>query len=225
MSQGIRFSSLPKVQSDTVFVVCSGESAKGIDLNVLHDHGIVIAVNQAWRGLDRAHLWMTVDVVNTTLPPKDYKVGHMYAVVEQTFATPRNPVPRYRYSPDDRLKYLHMLTRYNCSRPASDVWVEGLSEDTRVLVAHNSGYAAFNAAYLLARRRIIIFGMDGQGNYFYGPQPQRRSFQYGLLPQMMASTVQQTVDKGLEVINASPNSTVDCYPRCSPQDALSKLVS
>lgn len=218
--KGITFSVLPNTVSDTVFVVCSGESAKGIDLNRLHRHGIVIAVNQSWRGLNRAHLWVTVDVVNTTLPPADYKVGHMYAVVEQTFGSNRHPVPRYRVSPDKRLKFLQMLMAHNGSRIAEHNWMEGLSEDKRVLVGHNSGYAAFNAAYLLAGARIIIFGMDAQGDYFYGPQAASRSFQYGVLPDMMASTVEQTKAKGIEVINASPDSRVDCYPRLDPHEVI-----
>ena len=105
----------------------------------------------------------------------------------------------------------------------------GLEEDPQVL-AHgfNSGHAAINLAYHLGAARIILLGFDmlndGTQTHFHDGYPTRaagdKMYQDKFLPgfKQLNSEIRNT---GIEILNASPHSRLNVFPKITIQQALS----
>lgn len=93
----------------------------------------------------------------------------------------------------------------------------------------NSGFQALNlAASMFGARRIILIGFDMNdqgGLHFYGRNrwslannPDHTNFRRWI--ENMASAAPMLWSRGVEVVNASPNSSLKCFPMRSIEDAL-----
>ncbi len=99
----------------------------------------------------------------------------------------------------------------------------GLADDALVQ-GNNSGYQAINLAYVLGASRVILLGYDmrGQGEHWFGRHDQSK----GLGANTDYSTFvrhfeqMQPQDYGLEVINCSRESALECFPRMRLREAL-----
>jgi hypothetical protein len=98
----------------------------------------------------------------------------------------------------------------------------GLSDDPRTI--HNggtSGYGALNLAYLKGAKFIVLLGydyctVDGRRHWYDGETSS--SWDQAVLDQWAAafrSTTAQLRAKGVTVVNASPISRVDAFPKLS----------
>jgi len=105
---------------------------------------------------------------------------------------------------------------------------EGLTSDpTKVSWNSNSGAASINLAYHFGARRIILLGFDmnvsdtathwhtGHGNK---PAVIKKSFDrhMGKFPKV----AEDAKALGIEILNASPTSTLDMFPRVNLKDVL-----
>ena len=101
-----------------------------------------------------------------------------------------------------------------------------VSTDPRGLcTGRNSGYQAINLAYLAGSRRIVLLGYDGKRinkkSHWFGDHPAptsdaemdafRRSFRDG---------AKRFRELGIEILNASPDSAIDAFPRVTVEEAL-----
>lgn len=95
----------------------------------------------------------------------------------------------------------------------------GLSDDPERLATGNSCYGALGVAYALGARRIAILGLDGtRAGYWHLNARPRGSFDH--LPVLFASAWPQLSRRGVEVLNGSPQSRIDCFARVRPEEAV-----
>lgn len=92
----------------------------------------------------------------------------------------------------------------------------------------NSGFQALNIALQFGARRVLLVGFDmhvGSGVHWYG----RNTWQGANNPQMsnlmhwrdvFEQQAPRLADRGIEVINASPDSALTCFRRVSFEQAL-----
>lgn len=105
---------------------------------------------------------------------------------------------------------------------------EGLSRDASAIVTGmNSGHQVINIVALAGARRIVLLGYDGKHGsggrrHWFGDHPDRTPF-----PQELANNVKhyRTLveplrELGVAVVNASPDTAVDAFPRATLEAAL-----
>ena len=102
----------------------------------------------------------------------------------------------------------------------------GLSLDPQALVTgRNSGFQALNLAVLAGAKKIILIGFDGQlvagKDHFHGghqrPTPPAA---YPLYRQAMSAAENALIAAGVEVVNCSPGSAIDSFPKMRLEDVL-----
>jgi hypothetical protein len=215
-------------EGETAFLVGGGPSLIGFDPARLAGLGRVIAINrmvlpfQAWPGLP------TADVMYFCDASFWHRDG---AAIRAFYRGPRIvTLARLPNDPD-----LLRLTRHARL---------GLSSDPRQLChGANSGYQAINLAYLFGAARIVLLGFDlkvsvstGRTHAHGGYLPPNHSINDRLVYQGEVShqlgqvhlpkfaTLQDPLAlAGVEVINASPHSALDVWPRMSIDEALAAL--
>lgn len=113
----------------------------------------------------------------------------------------------------------------------------GLSDDARVChVPTTSGYGALNWAYGWGAKRILLLGYDYCSNgerhwYPNGGDPdgdtagERALDLWDQWAPAYESTLPQLQAAGVEVLNASAQSRITAFPRCSPEEGLAWMTS
>ena len=105
----------------------------------------------------------------------------------------------------------------------------GLEEDPQTL-AHgfNSGYAAINLAYHLGAKRIILLGFDmtndGNETHFHDGYPTRAAGNKIYADKFLPGFKQLNAEiklKGIHILNASPYSKLNIFPKITLEQALS----
>jgi hypothetical protein len=104
---------------------------------------------------------------------------------------------------------------------------KGLSLDPEALVTgRNSGFQAMNLAVLAGAKRIVLLGFDGAPQHdgrehFHGPHPRPTpSAAYPLYRQAMSAAENPLIDSGIEVVNCSPGTQIDSFPKARLEDVL-----
>lgn len=117
---------------------------------------------------------------------------------------------------------VHMLR--NKTHPEHGV---GLSLDPQALVTgRNSLFQSLNMAVLAGAKRVILLGCDGQpaedgrSHWFGSHQRPTPNAAYPLYRQAMSAARESIQAAGVLVINASPESAIDSFPKMNLQDAL-----
>jgi hypothetical protein len=200
--------------------VCSGPSLTGIDLSPLQNHVTTITVNGSWRAANWADFWFTGDpwgIHGPQLPPESF-TGALYAAISQDHGTGTALSIKHRREPSERVSCVQAIFDNNYEKSIKERRCYGLSEDCRAIAGGNSGYGALNMAYLMRPRNIVIFGLDGNSGYFYNTGETNRDLDH--LPEYFESSVDQLKAKGIQVINASPESKITCFPKVDPTDAI-----
>ena len=98
---------------------------------------------------------------------------------------------------------------------------EGLElESDGLRTGHNSGYQAINLAVLLGVKRIILLGYDMQDkgpevSHWFGNHSWKegRSPPYQMFLRSYPSLAKETKKLGIEVINCSMNSKLECFKK------------
>ena len=102
--------------------------------------------------------------------------------------------------------------------------IEGLEDSPNGLrTGANSGYQAINLAVHLGARRIILLGYDmkpsnGRSHWF-GEHPDRVDPPYSTMLASFPSLVDPLRKRGVEVINCTPDSALDVFPKMDLKDA------
>jgi hypothetical protein len=104
---------------------------------------------------------------------------------------------------------------------------KGLSLDPqRLVTGRNSGFQALNLAILAGAKRIVLLGFDGQQNpagrdHFHGGHPRPTpAAAYPLYRQAMSFAENAILDAGVEVLNCSPGSVYNNFPKVKLEDVL-----
>lgn len=102
----------------------------------------------------------------------------------------------------------------------------GLSVDPEALITgRNSGFQALNMATLAGAKRILLLGYDGdplQGKtHWHGEHPRPTPVEAYPHYRLAFSAVESDLKKmGVEVINCSPGSAIDTFPKIPIERAL-----
>lgn len=201
----LTYATVPQLwPGSTIVCLATGPSLTQADVDTCRDRARVIAIKNAY---DLA-------------PWSDVVYG---AGVDQTKWWQRN---------GDRVAAEHQGLRFTLD-PAASKWasllrwgtVEGLStEPDRLALGRNSGYQAINLAVLLGAAKIILLGYDmktagPRENFFEGPT-KGPSHRFADWRPFFATLVDPLRRLDVSVINCTPGSALDCFPKMSLSEAL-----
>lgn len=186
-------------------IVGGGPSLKGFDFSQLEGLGHVIAVNSSYHDLPFADLIFSADLGfmkrhRTALANHGTPVVFGVPIAEGEYQF--DVIPGATYIRRDR--------------------VEGtLSLDPAVIqTSGNSGLAAFNYAVLKKPKVIFCFGLDFTSDHYaperYTHQPRDHNARYYPRWALNFEPTAPVLEKlGISVVNASPQSNLTVFPRCT----------
>lgn len=204
-------------------IVGSGPSVarvKDYDYSSLSENVIVLAVNTSIMFLNHADMWFSVDSSSLNIRcsklAQDAGIPVVWCVSDNSMVRPSVGVTIFKkkYNPK-KLNRTPLcpedwLVRWGC--------VLGFSDQTNVLHTGNSVYTAMNLAYLDNPRKIALLGVDGSKNRSIGGNHAPGNLTH--LPLLFESAIEQLARKDIQVLNGSPDSSVTCFERASPEAAI-----
>lgn len=220
---GVRWGKIDTtLKPEKIVIVATGPSLIGFNYNLLKDKGYyVICVNDAWKSVPFADAWFTLDphgFHKQQLPTHPFS-GKLFAAVPEDFGLPNARIKDHQCIAPTKVTYLHRIIWHTFSNmPTEEQLFWGLNEDTGSINTLNSGYGAFGMAYHYRPKKILLLGIDASRGYAHDPSCMTRPLNH--LPTIFRSTLPQIEAAGIEVINGSLLSNVDCFPRFSPLTAL-----
>ena len=230
---GSRFSEVvPAWMDETVVIIGGGPSLTFEQVGLIrrgHEAGRVriIAVNDAyllspWAEVHYAadakwHAWHTAGIAKPALGLSAAEVRERWAAfagekcsIECSGAAITSP-------------RVHVMR--NAAYPYHST---GLSLDSRGLITgRNSGFQAFNLATLAGGKTILLVAFDGkpdaQGkNHWFGEHPsQTNPLIYEEIRRAFSAAERAIAAAGVRVINCSPGSAIDSFPKMELEKALS----
>jgi len=102
---------------------------------------------------------------------------------------------------------------------------EGFDPDPSCIrVAGNSGYQAVHLAMHASASRILLLGFDMKGGHWHGPHPYSLSNPIDAFftrwVQRFATLVPAARQMGVEIINCTPGSAIECFPRMTVEECI-----
>jgi hypothetical protein len=196
-----------------VFIIAGGPSLGGFDFSKLRNK-TCIAINKAIFVLPRAHiLWWSDTRFYKMFQEEIDNHSALYKVTGLT------KTQSLQY-PDDVYKY--RFTGHGGYDEREECLKDG----------NNSGYASLHLAMKLGARKIILLGYDfkkdgEQTHWHEGHTDERgksiavgpRTYEDKMLPYFI-SLQQKAIEVGTEIINASPNSKLELWPKKELEDVL-----
>lgn len=103
---------------------------------------------------------------------------------------------------------------------------EGLSKDpTGIMTGSHSGYQLVNIASLTQAARVILLGYDCRQvngkRHFFGDHPDRSEPPYESVRIRYNTMAAAAKALGIEIVNATPGSAIDSFPRAELESILS----
>jgi hypothetical protein len=188
----------------TVAVVASGPSLKGADLGALE--GIpTIAVNDSWRLVPFAQVLYAAD--------REWWEYH-------------KGVPQFqgeKWTQHKGAKQWPARAAEMGLRVIRSAPLPGLScEPSLIHTGANSAYQVLNLAVLAGASRVLLLGCDMKGPHWFGKHPGKlhRPSPYSRFRKAFEGVAPQLVQLGVEVINCSPISAIQAYPKMPLEEAL-----
>lgn len=200
-----------EARAETVLIVGAGPSASLIDWQTFRlPHVHIIAVAQMAKYLPDFDSWITVDpeVTNRAIMAnKPRKDAVYYAAVPDDYGTPDPAIYWHKGPSEIDIVYLRRLTRHRS--PAKSV--PRLAEDAQYIHSGNSGYGALGLAYHMQPKKIGLIGIDGYGGYAF--ETGRPTGYMDHLAWLFRTALIQLEEREIKVVNASPRSVIDCFPK------------
>jgi hypothetical protein len=209
-----------------VAVIASGPSLAGVEL------AFPASVTRIGVGAAAEHAeidaWFTLDPspVNRRRMRERSDGVVYYAAVPDDYGTPAAACADHRAPAEPEVIFLQRVTGDGHGRFKTKA---GLSPSADAIHTGNSAWGALQLAVHMIRAagdadigKIALFGVDG-GNDGYawgGGRPRNLE----VMPKLFASAVPDLKRLGIAVMNASPTSTVTCFPRVSPGEAMAWLA-
>lgn len=212
---------IPRIfEGETAFVVAGGPSLKGFSFDRLRGRN-TIAINRAHEFLDDARvLWWS-----------DARYWRKARETLMAHAAPYKATCQMQYDPADAVPAEVHVYQFS--------GLDGFDSRPGYLRHGNNGaYAALHLAAHLGARRIILLGVDmrhgraGETHFHDGYEPMsktmRETHEQNTLTRLMLpyfrTLVKPLAELGIEVLNASPESRLDCWPRVSIDEGLSRAA-
>lgn len=102
----------------------------------------------------------------------------------------------------------------------------GLCEKTNgLMTGQNSGFQAINLAVLAGAKRIVLLGYDmktaGAKSHWFGDHPiQTAPSVFSAMINNFPSLVKPLAKLGVEVLNCTPGSALECFPKRALESVL-----
>jgi len=120
-----------------------------------------------------------------------------------------------KFSVDERSRAFHDVQVLRKSG------ADGLELDPGALkTGSNSGFQAINLAVHFGAKRVVLLGYDMQGDHFFGKHPDGTVPPFQICLEKFRTLVEPLRRLGVEVINCSRKTKLDCFPRMDLADAL-----
>lgn len=198
----------------------------------------IVGCGPSLRGFDHGKLcgpWRVLAVASAL-----WKLGFADAAYDQDWIWIENSVERLRTTPVPLyLVWPPSRSRRDAPSIPSASWIAGslgdftLSEDPRrVECGFTSGFGALNLARLKRARRIVLFGFDyredgrqhhADNDAYPWHLPGHLAKHWPMWAGKFDHAVPQLVRDGVIVVNASPDSNVAAFSKCSVEDGVSAL--
>lgn len=207
-----------KHRAERVAIIATGPSLYGV-APVFSRKVARIGVGAAVEFLNLDY-WFTLDpsTINRRRLREQKRGIVYYAAVPEAYGDPQGPFPE---PPEAGVIFLRRVTGDGHGRYRSKA---GLSPDPGAIHTGNSAWGALQLAVHMGARRIALFGVDGtKDGYAYGSG--RPTAAIDVMPELFASACSELQDRGIEVVNGSPNSMVRCFPRMMPKEAMAWLAA
>lgn len=204
---------IPRIfEGQAVALVAGGPSLRGFDWGRLRGYPVV-AINRALEVLPFASLLWWTDA--------RFWRHHREAILQHRAIW--KATCQVHYHESDALPAHIVQYRFTGH--------QGFDPDPRCLrTGNNSSFAALHLLGHLGTRRVVAFGLDmkhgpkGETHYHsgHGIMHQEETLTRLMLP-YFASLAAPLAALGMEVINASPESALTTWPRCSIEEGLQCL--
>ena len=193
----------------SVVILASGPSLsdKQIDLvSRAWNRGecIVVTVNSTWRKFPMADIHFSNDA--------DWFAANLPDMIQQCrgefwCSHPDHTLPNVHYLPFDKA-------------------AKGLRSAHKGAIAWggNSGAAAISFCALAGSQRLLLVGYDQQGEHWHEPHPEsiRKGFNFPLWAEYFAQMAKDAHKIGMEIVNCSIKTSLDCFPRGDLAQELAK---
>lgn len=188
----------------TAYLIGGGPSLRGFDLARLNGETIV-AVNDAINSLPNSAALFSIDYkwIQNRKTEIEAFAGERYLAVAEDYQFENAPQATY---------LLRVRERTGLSENAGRIYMGG----------GNSGFGAFNVAFLMGFKRIVLLGYDFRAanqhwyeSYSWNAGNNGNSQMYLKWAQQFAYALPQLRRHSVEVLNASPNSAIDCFKKIS----------
>jgi hypothetical protein len=194
----------------TIVCIASGPSLTAEDVEYCRDRARVMVVNDNYRIAPWADWLYACDYVWwASAPTNDPRPHHALSVA--TFYGERWTRDR------DAAEEWDLRWIRSADRP-------GLSHDPMLIhEGENSGFQAINLAYHFGARRIVLLGYDMNGrDHWFGshPKPLCDATDFSQRAHHFDQLAADLAADGVEVVNASRESALRCFPRATIQEAL-----
>lgn len=191
----------------TVVVAASGPSQRRADLDYARTRGArVVAINSTWRLAPRADMLFACDAdwwKKCGPGPDEFAGRRVVGKVGFPGAWFANVVPSERM-----------------------IW-----DGERLGGGHNSSFQALNLMAIWAVRRVIFLGLDCQMTapgvaaqvHWHGPherRPNPNENNFFRWRQFFDRAAPEIAARGVEVVNASRSTALECFPRMPIEEAL-----
>lgn len=227
--EGTRFSEVLRVWEGATVVVIGGGFSLTLEqvaaVRAARELGAVrcIAVNDAYLWADFADVlygadarwwaWQEAGIPKPLLGMSADQVRERY----RAFAGERCTIEHSGNDVDDAI---HMLRNHR-SQPYH---LQSLSLDPTALATatgKNSGFQAINLAVLAGAKTVVLLGIDGRPGHFHGGHPIASPAQFYEEMRKAFSAAEDSIRKaGVTVLNASPGSSIDSFPKVRLEEAL-----
>jgi len=215
---------------ERVAIVATGPSVAKTPRNAfteLERLGIyVLGVNGAALWSPTLSGWFTVDpsLKNLKIMRCRRRSTKYFAAVPDDFATMGAKIPAHRIQVISDITYLRRVSKeIQCLNTRTVPITRTLSEDPGKIHTGNSAWGALGLAYLMRAKKIALFGVDGTREP-YAYSRERPAFSMEFLNDLFSTSIPQLERNNIEVINACPESTIECFPKVEQSRALQWMI-
>lgn len=212
MQPDLPFWSIPRSwEGDAVAILGGGASLTQEQVDYCRDKCRVVAINKAYRLASWADwLWGCDPHGFWQWEPNALE----FAGTKITLWSPDLRPERARHLPELAACGVKILRHMGSGMHT------GLSDNPGWVRGNNGGYQAINAAALTGAKLIILLGMDMRAGHWHEPWPMPEpNYETALVPNF-ATMINPLSELGVQVVNATPNSALECFPMVGLDEIL-----
>ncbi len=210
----------PSLSDEQIWAVEEAGEIQNIKVIVVNDAYLVAPwADVCYFADSHWHAWHTAGIARPSLGFSAADVRERFAAFHGQKCTIQNSGANIKDAA------VHMLRNINYPNHST-----GLSLDPKALcTGRNSGFQALNLAVLAGAKYIILLGYDGKPGddgraHWFGdhPRPTPPAI-YPLLKQAMSAAELALKNIGVIVVNCSPGSAIDSFPKMDIRQALERF--